>query len=286
MFLHSSQWKQFQKNIGRKTFDLGEGVFVVKLQLPWFGKSYLYSNFVEVFDKSEVIKEIANRENTIFLKVEPMLYNEELVSRLWQSGWRKSGKGLQPQRTTVVNLQMPEKSLLVGMRQKTRYNIRLAQKRGVEVKKSYDKLRDFEKFWQLLQHTAERDKFYTHTKNYYAELLNVEGTGLYFASKGQIPVASAIVMFYKNTATYLHGASSYEHRSLMAPYLLHWDIMQDAQKQGEKFYDFWGIDEEKWPGVTRFKRGFGGKEVQYIGSYDLPTQKIWYMVYRLKNIYR
>lgn len=104
-------------------------------------------------------------------------------------------------------------------------------------------------------------------------------------------LAAAIAAYFGDTATYLHGASAYEHRALMGPYTLHWEIMRDAKKRGYKFYDFWGIQsssqssvhsvQHDWSGMTRFKMGFGGQVVDYPGAFDLPLNRLWYTIYRL-----
>jgi len=96
-------------------------------------------------------------------------------------------------------------------------------------------------------------------------------------------IAANIVIFHGERATYLHGASDYEYRNFMAPYLLHWEVIKYARDHGFTEYDLWGIDEKKWPGVTRFKRGFGGKEINYIGSYDYVFQPFWYAMYKVRQ---
>jgi lipid II:glycine glycyltransferase (peptidoglycan interpeptide bridge formation enzyme) len=97
--------------------------------------------------------------------------------------------------------------------------------------------------------------------------------------KNQV-IAGNIVSFFGDTVTYVHGASSYEHRRVMAPYLLQWQVIKKAKEKGYRHYDFYGIDEEKWPGITRFKKGFGGEGIKYPGTYDLILNKKWYYVYK------
>ena len=81
--------------------------------------------------------------------------------------------------------------------------------------------------------------------------------------------------------TYLHGGSSREHKELMAPYLLHWRIMEEAKRRGMAQYDLWGIDGDRWPGVTRFKKGFGGSGVFYPPSLEVVYRPLWYKIYRV-----
>lgn len=324
-FLNSLKWRKFQESVGRKTFDLGKG-YMIKLDMP-FGKNYLYSNYLEAVEYIDEIKKIGRAEGAIFFKYEPMVvraYNTSLNShkigqgsgtplsrvpdpiesdrvdakgvsnKLQQSGFKKSPKSLQPQQTIVLNLIQDEEEILAGMHQKTRYNIGLAEKRGIKVNVSKNKVQDFESFWNLLQETAKHDNFHTHTKDYYKKLLDLKNVELFLASmeRDQIPLAVAIIIFYKKRATYLHGASNYEYRRDMAPYLLHWQIICDAKARSIEEYDFWGINERKWPGVTRFKRGFlsvrgiqtdTGREIEYIGSWDYIFKPAWYILYRMKN---
>ena len=94
-------------------------------------------------------------------------------------------------------------------------------------------------------------------------------------------IAANLVNFYGDTATYLHGSSSSKNRQVMAPHLLQWEQIKEAKNRGMKYYDFWGFDEDKWPGVSRFKKGFGGEIVEYAGAYDLIWNKLWYQLYNL-----
>ena len=99
-------------------------------------------------------------------------------------------------------------------------------------------------------------------------------------------VAANIMCFFGDTANYLHGASSNKHRDVMAPHLLQWKAVCDAKKDGFKYYDFWGIapnDDPKhgWAGVTRFKKGFGGEQVNYPGTFDMVVSKKWYLIYKV-----
>ncbi|MBU4142976.1 peptidoglycan bridge formation glycyltransferase FemA/FemB family protein, partial [Patescibacteria group bacterium] len=107
-------------------------------------------------------------------------------------------------------------------------------------------------------------------------------------------IAANIVVIFGSRATYLHGATSSEHREVMAPHLLQWEQIKYAKSQGCAEYDFWGIVNEhtldkrgqSWEGFTRFKRGFGGQEVNYVGYWDYPLDKLWYFLYRLVQKFR
>ena len=195
-------------------------------------------------------------------------------------------RSIQPRQTILLDFTKEESELLQKMHPKTRYNIRLAERHGVSVEKVDLSEENFEMFWKLLIETSKRDKFSTHPKKYYKKMIETLGgsendahIALFVAKYKGKPLAAELVMFFGETATYLHGASSEEERGVMAPYAIHWEIIKEVKKMGYKYYDFWGIDEKKWPGVTRFKRGFGGEEISYPETFDLPVQKLWYKIY-------
>jgi len=271
-FLQSKEWEGFQKSLGREVFRV-DGVLVIRLSSV-FGRSYLYSA------GGSGIKIPADfLKNDIFFKFEPMLSTGTAPV-----GFRKSDKEVQPQKTIILDLSKTEDELLKGMHPKTRYNIRVAEKNGVEIRNH--KTQTLTEFWRILEKTAQRDKFGTHLREYYEKLFELPIAQLFTAEYQDKVIAVNIILFYGDTAYYLHGASDYEYRNRMAPYLLHWEIIRYAKENSFSEYDFWGIDEKKWPGVTRFKKGFGGKEVEYIGSYDYVFQKKWYGAYKLRQYLR
>jgi len=279
-FLQSPEWENFQRSVGRETRRI-EGQLIIQHKLP-FGFNYLYSprphinNADSFLSKTELI---AKEEKAIFLKIDP---DEEFKGLKFKS--LKVSRPIQPQKTIILDLAKSEEELLSTMHEKTRYNLRLAERREVEIACSGD----FEKFWELLLETARRDRFRTHEKRYYEKLLAVKSENfsneLFFAEyQGKI-IAAALINFYETgshrIATYLYGASSREHKEVMAPHLLHWHIIRRAKKLGFLFYDLWGIDEKHWPGLTRFKKGFGGKVVEYPAAVDIIYRPIEYFFYR------
>ena len=279
-FLQSAQWQEFQKALGRRTWRLHK-VLVIKHDLP-LGKNYLYSprpSVMSVAGQSFLndVKKIAEEEKSIFLKVEP-----DREFRISNFEFRKSPKRLQPQRTIILDITKSGDDLLKQMHQKTRYNIRLAQKKNVAVEQDNGQV---EKFLELSKQTAQRDKFYLHPQDFYRGMIKVLGPSgmvkLFLAKRQGRIIAANLVCFFGKTAYYLHGASDYNFRNLMAPYLLQWQAILQAKELGCEQYDFWGIDENKWPGVTRFKRGFNGHEITHPGAFDLIFRPIWYQIYQL-----
>ena len=277
-FLQSAGWEEFQKSVGNKVFRVDD-VLLIQKSLP-FNKCYFYIPRADIdIDK---VKELAKKENCIFLRIEP-------ADKLQVTSYKlQKVADVQPSKTVILDLDKSEEEILKDMHQKTRYNIRLAEKKGVKIKE----LNDFEVFWNLMEETTKRDKFRGHGKEYYEKMLSLtpnpspRGRGelnikLYAAEYEGKVLAVGIFVFYDDTATYLHGASTHENKNVMAPYLLHWEMIKLAKKQGYKYYDFYGIDEQKWAGITRFKKGFSTEETNYSGAFDVVFNKGWYLVYKI-----
>ena len=310
-FLQTTDWLKFQELIGHKTWLFDDGKIranIIQHKIS-FGKNYLYiPHGPEIFFngisgglKNEVdnflkyLKELAEENKSIFVKMEPL--SDIVVETIFRKGMEKSQKQIQPSRTVIVNLNLPEEGLLERMHHKTRYNIRLAEKKELRLEESMDT----NTFWELLQRTAKKDIFYTHAKDYYEKLLKFfrdsstdskQGgklkTRLFFVLHNGKHIAGAIVMLYGDTVYYLHGAMDRNYKELMASYFMHWEIIKffkpathNPQSETYKYYDLWGIDPSKWSGVTRFKLGWGGDMKEYPGSFDLVVSKFWYLTYNL-----
>lgn len=212
-------------------------------------------------------------EKCLFLRLEPASLPTGIKLFL------KKTVDLQPAKTLLLNLSSSEEELLSAMSQKTRYNIRLAEKKGVYIR--VGTAADFSEFWRLLNLTGARDGFRIHDAAHYRALLAAANKfiKLFLAEYEGKVIAAGLFCFWGETATYLHGASDNKWRGAMAPYLLQWAAIKEARAAGLRHYDFYGIDEKKWPGVTRFKLGFGGRKKEYPGTYDLVFRPVTYRVY-------
>ena len=281
-FLQSREWEKFQEMLGRKIWRV-EGRLIIRHDLPG-GFNYLYAPHLAELTGSFLreVADVARKEKSIFLKIDPVKNLQPLAVNFQ---FRKS-QNLQPQKTVIADLTKSEEELLGGMHPKTRYNIRLAERKGVYVFKcDRARIKSFvDAFWELLSATSRRDAFYSHSERHYQKLIGISGdqfiNNLFFAEyRGEV-LAAALVNYYGKRATYLHGASSEIHKNVMAPHLLHWRIMQDAKSSGFEVYDFWGIDEKKWLGVTRFKMGFGGEVVEHPQAVDVIFRPAWYRIYK------
>lgn len=323
-FLQSWVWGKYLESLGGKVVYLAiknkeeiRAIALLEIR-KLFGRTCLFCVKGPILDWQnkkidkvlnfllEEIKKISEQEKTVFLRIEPELEDEKLENKLTKLGFIKPQlllNQVSPTDTLILDLGKSEEEILSAMKPKTRYNIRLAEKHKVKVYKS-DNIKDFDKFYQLSMETAIRNKIKILPKIYYKNLLEVlggENSALFVAEYRGKPLAAIIVIFWNNLATYLYGASSGEHRNLMANYLVQWQAIKKAKKVGMKFYDFWGIapainnrlpannkQQHPWAGVTRFKKGFGGKEVHFVGSWDLIYNKTWYNLFskltKLKKI--
>ncbi|MDP3779255.1 MAG: peptidoglycan bridge formation glycyltransferase FemA/FemB family protein [bacterium] len=292
-FLQSPEWERVHKEVGRKTWRI-DGILIIRHELPR-GFNYLYCSrprlsIDDIRTFLSGVERIAKIERSLFLKIDPV----EPLSLEGMHVRFDAGVALQPQQTTVLDITKSEEDLLAGMHEKTRYNINLAQRKGIEVIQIVrpDAHEDFDFFWKLLNQTSERGGFSLHERRYYELLSRIRTTEMsnefFFArvhSNRNEMLAAAMINFSRDphtgvmTATYLHGASSREHRELMASHALHWRIIHEAKQRNTSVYDFWGIDEVRWPGVTRFKLGFGGDRVAYPKAVHVIYRPQWYKLY-------
>lgn len=293
IFLQSKEWAEFQRSLGREVFEYekeGISAKIIKHDLP-FKKNYLYIPHGPEMDFNQMtggfknpvanfvkwLHELGKAQKAIFIKAEPLI--DSVAQALAEHKFKKSKKEIQPSKTVIVDLTKSEDELLDAMHHKTRYNINVADRHNVVVSEDGD----IEEFLKLLKKTAKRDRFNPHPADYYKKLFNCNGleTKLFFAKYNDHLIAAALVLIYGNTGYYLHGASDYNYRNLMAPHALHWHIIKQLKAEGLEQYDLWGINPRKWPGVTRFKLGWGGRTVEYPGSFDLPLSGFWYLIYKI-----
>ncbi|MFA5076753.1 MAG: peptidoglycan bridge formation glycyltransferase FemA/FemB family protein [Patescibacteria group bacterium] len=293
-FLQSWDWAELQKTLGRQIWRLGvlennqlvAAALIIKYSLP-LGKNYLYCPRGPLVTSEKYsdrilteIKAIAQQEKSIFIKLEP-------TTPLHTAYRILHTKNIQPHQTLIIDLTRPTEEIFSSFHPKTRYNIRLAEKKGLAIRESKTDT-DLETFWQLLQKTYNKQGIKTHPKDYYQKLLTIQAihespltAHLYLAEYQNKTIAAHLCYTYGDTFTYAHGGSDYDYHQLMAPHLLQWHQIQTAKNAGFKNYDFWGIDEKRWPGVTRFKLGFNGQTINYPGTFDLPIDKLWYSLYQL-----
>ena len=196
--------------------------------------------------------------------------------------------------TWILKLDKPEEKIISEMKKNHRNLIRRCERDGVVVTQ-YNTDEKLSIFHNFLQKTAKRHKFVPFGKKYIKTEFNAfaeDGEAVYFEAKlpdGNID-AAAIIMFYGNMACYRHSASLNLNKKLPSSYLLQWRVIQEAKKRGIKSYNFWGVapnsqaKNHPFFGITHFKKGFGGEQIDLIPSYDLVINKKYYLNWLVEKI--
>lgn len=226
------------------------------------------------------LRDFLRGQGALALQIEPGVEAETADGRAALACLKSLGfhqvQTVQPLRTIVLDLQPDEETLLAQMKEKWRYNVRLAARKGVEVHAA--RAREEVRAWyDLLQTTGERDQFGIHTLDYYDKAWRIfaprQQARLFLAYAGEELLAGIFIGLLGRQAIYLYGASSNSRRNLMPNYLLQWEAIRWARQAGAGVYDFWGIpptdgSNEAMAGVYRFKSGWGGYTVSLIGNYE------------------
>ncbi len=292
--LQTRGWAAFMRALGRDTVVITRGrllIFGVIHELPYVGR-YLYipRGTKDVMRHISHIRAAALRRGCAWVRIEP------LETQRACDGCVEAPHDMQPRCVLQLDITPDEDTLLTQMKGKTRYNIRLAQKKGVVIHayRHGDDGADeaLDAFVTLVHATARRKHVHFHPANYYKEMFahvgHESGTDivLYTAVYNDEVVAANLVTICNGTATYLHGATSDKYRNVMAPFLLQWRQIVDARKQGCAWYDFGGVfigsNDIGKVGISRFKKGFAPRSVPLCvpGTYDIPLKKSCYILYR------
>ncbi|MGC9467801.1 MAG: lipid II:glycine glycyltransferase FemX [Anaerolineae bacterium] len=230
--------------------------------------------------------------------IEPKILEGEGVEELLKSaGYKPTARTIQPRSTILVDLTPSEDDILMAMKSKTRYNIRLSARKGVTVRQG--SVEDIDVFYDLMEETGQRDEFGIHSRAYYRKAFELfaaeDRVALFIAKYKGEPLASLLAFAVGTESWYISGASSNRHRNRMPAYAVQWAAIQWAKARGCTVYDLWGIpdaDEETledeftersdglW-GVYRFKRGFGGEVVRYIGLWEHALHPLYPFARRL-----
>lgn len=237
--------------------------------------------FMEELKKRDLPKK------ALFWRIEPPVMAKDAKLSLTRS------HAYMPATTLLVDLTQDEEDLMKRMHEKTRYNIRVAERHEVTVREASGK-EAIDAFLKLNDETAARDGFRSMPSDYIRktyEVMSKAGIArIRLAEKGDVVLAASFEMVYGDTVTYLYGASSSTSRNSMAPYALHWNAIRAAKSSGHHFYDFHGTNpadasspyfKKSWEGITRFKLGWGGERVDYVGTWELPKMPMVYAAWRL-----
>ena len=331
-FLQSALWLHFQETTGRAIVPCEGNGFVANgiiHTLPLVG-NYLYVPRGPIIDNSQFstslpggqvcnlqteiqkLMERAKEKKCSWLRIEPE--TEEVLEEIKKSTQYtivKTSHDVQPREIFKIDITKTEEVLLAQMKPKTRYNIRLAEKRGVKVCETREE-KYIQAFLDLITATSGRKGITSHPRHYYRkffEVLPEETCRLFVAEYEGRVLAANLIIFYEDTAIYLHGGSSDRHRDVMAPFLLQWEQIKRAKECGFRFYDFGGVHTEdkgnekkespsthrpsprmhSWSGMTKFKTGFAPNTLstRYKGAYDIilntPKYRMYRMLQRLRS---
>lgn len=296
--LQSSAWGELKSSFGWeavRVIEEGSGVQILfRRVFPGVCFAYIPKGPVGLaggllFD---AIDAVCRKRGAFFIRLEPNLLENDISLPDLQD-YTPVNRPIQPRRTVMVDLQGTEEDWLSRMKQKTRYNIRLAQKKGVMVTSSSD----IGLFSRLMAVTGERDQFGVHATEYYQKAYELyaadDNCRLFVAEYENEPLAAIMAFAYSKRAYYLYGASGNDNRNLMPNYLLQWEAIRWAASKGCLFYDLWGIPDEDedsleaqftsrkdglWP-VYRFKRGFGGRVVRSAAPLDKAFNPFLYSIF-------
>ena len=239
----------------------------------------------------EASKKLAKAEKAYVIKIDPDVPSSdaEFVRMLEDNGFRtratgKNFEAIQPKYVFRLYLNgRTEEEIMAGFHQKWRYNIRLAVKKGVEIRLCGKEM--VEDFTRIMIETGMRDGFATRPASYFSAMLDNLGDKcrLYMAFHEGKPIAGTLAILYGDKVWYLYGASSNEHRNLMPNYLLQWNMMQWAIENNCRVYDFRGVsgdisEDNPHYGLYRFKKGFGGDFTEFVGEYDFVQNKLSYFI--------
>lgn len=241
------------------------------------------------------IERRAREMGAILVKCDPPVAVEDAESEanLRAAGFRPVASGgfggTQPKAVMQLDLDKPEEELFASFHPKWRYNIRLAEKKGVSVRLDCPRS-DLPAFYELLQETSKRDGFLVRSLSYFEDMWDTLAPPGYMMLAmtyyNDRPVAGALVYLFGDKAMYTYGASSNEHRNVMPNHLMQWTLIKWAKARGCKWYDFRGVSPRKdggqddhLRGLNRFKAGFSPRYVEYIGEYDLPLSRAFYWLW-------
>ncbi len=281
--LQTKAWGEFRKEWGNEPIFVQDNL-VIFSKIPFtkftIGTVLKGTNIAGLHLVS--FRKIGQKHNTIFIKFEPdVLYDQKLENRYKKLGLVK-GRRLFAPTTFFLDLTKSEDELLKSFHHKTRYNIRLAQRRGVEVTEdNSDKA--FERYLALTFETAKRQGFYAHTEKYHRlmwKYLQPAGIAHLLTARYKNQIITTWILFtWKDFLYYPYGASTDKYKEVMANNLMMWEAIRFGQKLGLKTFDLWGREGGK--GFTKFKEGYDPQVIEFLGTWDLVINKPLYCLYRL-----
>ena len=294
----SGAWKPFHTAVTDSSDNILAAALILKRPLPFVGRSIFYCPRGPIIKNNEreilsffftSVKELAKKENAFLFRCDPEIPESEtgFVKNLTDYRLRYNPENIQPRGTIILDIRPDTETLLKSFHHKTRYNIKLAEKKGIRIEEK-NLPEGVDIFYGLFKVTSERDKFLILQKSYFMHLWKTlsekKMCSIFVAYYEQKPLSAIILTVFGKRMTYLYGASSNEYRNLMPNHLVHWYAIEWAKSRNVESYDFWGIParpHEGHPlwGVYRFKKGFCENETQWIGTYELVFNAFWYTLF-------
>lgn len=287
--LQTSAWAEFRKKWGNEVLETKYGLITLH-HLPF--TSYKIGVFEKGPEPTRImiddLRIIGKKNNLIFIKLEPNTVNSSAVQQLI-SDFCVHGKTLFTPTTFWIDLTPKDEDLMKSFGSKTRYNIRVAERNGVKVHEdNSDKA--FERYLELTKETVTRQGFFAHSEKYHrlmwkylhnSPLTDHRSPIAHLMTatyQGQI-ITTWILFVWKDFLYYPYGASTEQHKNVMANNLMMWEAIKFGKKLGLKTFDLWGREEGK--GFTKFKEGYNPKVIEFLGTWDLVINKPLYTIYRL-----
>lgn len=309
-FLQSWHWGEFHSLLGKQVYRSGfyknnrlSGVMLSILEQAKRGKYLTVPGgpIIDWEDKEMVdavfseIKKIAMESNCSFARIRPQLISSPEKEILFHKyDCKDAPMHLHAELSNILDITKSEEELLANMRKTTRYEIRKAEKLGVKIEKSRDQSL-IRQFFDLQMATARRHNFVPFSYQFFREqfkvFFEIHKAFLYTAKFENKILAQAFIIFYGQEADYHYGASTEEGRKIPGAYLLQWEAIKEAKRRGLTRYNFWGVAPEsqtdhRFHGVSVFKRGFGGEDVNYLHAQDLVISKPRYLINYIIEVLR
>lgn len=316
--LQSWEWGEFKSRWGwtaRRLLwsEAGRAVAAAQIlqrPIPYTPWNFLYVPKGPLLDYADLtlarqiladLEAYARQSRSLFIKIDPDVpvqvgeprpdrppdpAGQGCLDLLKTRGWSFSPEQIQFRNTVLIDLRPERDDLLAAMKSKWRYNIRLAQRKGVMIRAGT--VDDLTKFYEMYAATGRRDGFLIRPEPYYLDawsrFLAAGRAGMLLAEVEGEPVAGLILFLFGPTAWYMYGASTGEHRQLMPNHALQWAAICKAKERGCRRYDLWGApdrfdESDRLWGVYRFKQGFGGQVVQGVGAFDYPVNRWLYQAF-------
>lgn len=286
--LQTWEWGEFRKTWGNEILRTKYGLLTLH-KIPFTNQKI--GMFIKGPKPTKTmlndLKTLAKKNNIFFIKLEPNVKKDDKTITVLKKQGSVPGKTLFTPTTFWIDLSPSEEELMKNFSSKTRYNIRLAQKKGVEVKEdNSDKA--FEKYLKLTKQTIKRQGFYAHSEKYHRlmwkHLKSSEIARILTATYKNEIITTWIVFVWKDFLYYPYGASSIKHKNVMANNLMMWEAIKLGKKLNLKIFDLWG--REKGKGFTKFKEGYNPKVIEFLGTWDLVVSPVFYWVYRIAELIR